>query len=177
MTRIPIELNGGIMPTKGSKYAAAFDLYCPEDFELKEQRHVVPLGFCIALPIGFKANIRPRSGFSAKGMEVEVRTTWRHWDGDTYTASEKRRIDADVLLGLVDSDYRDTVGVIIKVYSLYGVAAQRDEFDTIVENHVFLTRGTRLAQMEVCPGECELIEVPEIDREIDRGGGFGHTGV
>ena len=177
MTQMPIELNGGILPTKGSKYAVAFDVYCPKDFELKMQRQVVPLGFCIGLPAGWKANIRPRSGFSAKGFEAEVRTTYRRYNGEVYTVTEKARIDADVLLGLVDSDYRDAVGVIVKVCSLAVVAKQQYEFDTIVENHVFLTKGTRFAQMEVCGGSCELVVVDEIDRTVDRGGGFGHTGA
>ena len=177
MTQIPIELNGGILPTKGSIYAAAFDVYCPEDFELKQQRNVIPLGFCIELPIGWKANIRPRSGFSAKGFEAEVRTTYRRYYGETYTAVEKVRIDADVLLGLIDSDYRDGVGVLVKVYSLDYTAKQQYEFDTIVENHVVIPKGTRFAQMEICGGECELKEVDRINRDIDRGGGFGHTGA
>ena len=164
------------MPTKGSRYAAAFDVYCPEDFELKQQRQVVPLGFCIELPSGWKANIRPRSGFSAKGFEAEVRTTYRRYNGDVYTAKERVRIDADVLLGLIDPDYKDEVGVIVKVHSMDVVAPQKYEFDVIVENHVFITKHTRFAQMEICGGDCELQIVSEINRDIDRGGGFGHTG-
>lgn len=178
MTKIPIELNGGVLPTLGSAYAAAYDVYCPDDYELREQRQVVPLGFCMALPLGWKANMRPRSGFSAKGMEAEVRTTYRRYDGEVYTAVETVRIDADVLLGLVDSDYRDTVGVIIKVCSLGVVARQQHEFDTIVENHVFLTKGTRIAQMEICGDDSyELVVVDKLNRDIDRGGGYGHTGA
>ena len=177
MNKIPIELNGGIMPTKGTEHAAAFDVYCPEDFELKAQRQVVPLGFCIELPIGWKANMRPRSGFSVKGFEAEVRTTYRTYNGAVYVSTEMVRIDADVLLGLVDSDFRDTVGVIVRVWSLDVVAKQLHEFDTIVENHVFIAKGTRFAQMEVCGGECELVVVDRINRDIDRGGGFGHTGT
>ena len=176
MIQIPIELNGGIMPTKGSRYAAAFDVYCPEDYELTQQRNVVPLNFCIELPIGWKANMRPRSGFSAKGFEVEVRTTYRRYFGEVYTATEKVRIDADVLLGLVDCDYRDTVGVMVKCNSLAYIAKQKYEFDTIVENHIIIPKGERFAQMEICGGECELVVVDKINRDIDRGGGYGHTG-
>ena len=177
MTKIPIELNGGILPTRGSQYAAAYDVYCPADYELKKQRQVVPLEFCIQLPIGWKANIRPRSGFSAKGFEVEVRTTYKRYNGEQYLSKEIVRIDADVLIGLVDADYRDAVGVMVKVYDMDVVAPQKHEFDTIVENHVYLTRGTRFAQMEICGGPCELEIVEKINRDIDRGGGYGHTGT
>ena len=177
MERIPIEFHGGILPTRGSEYAAAFDVYVPEDFEIKQKRFAVPLGFCIQLPIGWKANMRPRSGFSVKGMEAEVRTTYKRYNGEEYVSKETIRIDADVLLGLVDSDYRDEVGVIVKVYELDAVAPQKHEFDTVVENHVYFTKNTRIAQMEICGGMCELMVVDEISREIDRGGGYGHTGA
>lgn len=177
MTEIPIELNGGRMPVRGSQYAAAFDVVVPKDYELTGTRHIIPLGFCIQLPPGWKANIRPRSGFSAKGMEAEVRTRYRHYNGDEYLSTEKVRVDADVLLGLIDSDYRDEVGVIIRVNDISAIAGQKYEFDIVVENHVFIKEGTRIAQMEVCGGMCELVQVSEISREIDRGGGFGHTGT
>ena len=179
MIQIPIELNGGILPTRGSRYAAAYDVYCPQDFELTKQRNIVPLGFCIGLPLDWKANIRPRSGFSAKGFEVEIRTTYRRYSGETYTTAEKARIDADVLIGLVDGDYRDEVGVMVKCYSLAYIAKQKYEFDTIVENHIIIPKGTRFAQMEICGnGESyELVQVDGIDRDVDRGGGFGHTGT
>ena len=65
----------------------------------------------------------------------------------------------------------------VKVYSLDYTAKQQYEFDTIVENHVVIPKGTRFAQMEICGGECELKEVDRINRDIDRGGGFGHTGA
>lgn len=177
MTQIPIELNGGILPTKGSEFAAAFDVYCPNDFELKQQRQVVPLGFCMELPLGWKANMRPRSGFSVKGFEVEVKTAYRKYNGVVYEVSEKRYIDADVLLGLVDCDFRHEVGVIVKVYDIGLPATHLYEFDSLVENHVFIKAGTRFAQMEICGGECELMVVEKINRSIDRGGGFGHTGA
>lgn len=178
MKQIPIEFSNGKMPTLGSEHAAAYDVYVPEDYELKGGRQIVKLGFCIELPLGWKANMRPRSGFSAKGMEAEVRTTYRKYNGETYVSKEVVRIDADVLLGLIDSDYRNECGAIVKVCSLDVIARQLHEFDTIIENHVYLTKGTRLAQMEVCGDDTfELVEVEEINRDIDRGGGFGHTGA
>ena len=178
MIQIPIELNGGLLPKKGSDYAAAYDVYVKEDYELKQSRQVIPLGFCIELPVGWKANMRPRSGFSAKGMEAEVRTTYRRFTGEGYTVSKQVRIDADVLLGLIDSDYRDEVGVIVKVYDMDVVAHQLYEFDTIVENHVVLPKNTRVAQMEICGNDAfQLMVVDKINRDIDRGGGYGHTGV
>lgn len=176
-TIIPIELSNGRVPTKGSEYAAAFDVYAPCDIELKQSRQVIPLGFCVELPMGWKANMRPRSGFSVKGFQVEVQTVYKRYNGETYTAYKDAYIDADVLLGLIDCDFRNECGVILKVYDMNVVADQVHEFDTIVENHVILKEGTRFAQMEVCGGECEFVVVERINRDIDRGGGYGHTGA
>lgn len=181
MTQIPIELKeGGVVPSKGSKYAAAFDLYCPKDFELHQQRNIVPLAFCMELPMGWDADIRPRSGFSVKGLEVEVRTKYRRFNGEEYDASRITHIDADVLLGLIDCDYRSEVGVMLKINNMEALnvyADQLHQFDYIVENHVIITKGTRLAQMKVNGGDCEFVVVKEINRDIDRGGGYGHTGA
>lgn len=177
-TIIPIELNGGELPTKGSEQSAAFDVFCPMDFELTKPRNVVPLGFCIQLPPEWKANMRPRSGFSAKGFVVRVRTTYCDFKTHKmYDSVTEERIDADVLLGLVDSDYRDEVGVILKVYDMNVVAPKKQDFDWIIENHVFIHKGERFAQMEICGGPCELQVVEKIVRDTDRGGGFGHTGA
>ena len=179
MTQIPIEITYGKMPTRGSKYAAAFDVYCPRDFEVSRERFVIPLGFHIALPMWWKANIRPRSGFSLNGMAAEVRTTYRTYQGEEYVAREEVHIDADVKLGLVDCDYKDQVGVIIRVNKMDACARQRHDFDILVENHLYITAGTRIAQMEICGDdpEVELVAVKGINRDTDRGGGFGHTGV
>ena len=180
--KINIKLEGGIMPKKGSEYAAAYDLYVPEDYILRLGRQIIDMGFILELPLWWKANIRPRSGFSAKGMQAIARTTYVHAvDIGKYerkTVEEEVRIDADVLLGLVDCDYHDHCGVMLKVNSLDYFAKKPWEFCDMVKNEIVLPKGLRIAQMEICKGEeSELIEVSEVDMTNDRGGGFGHTGA
>jgi dUTP pyrophosphatase len=122
------------------------------------------LKFSIELPKGYAATIQPRSGFSAKGMEVEV-----HEDiagtgvEDIYTT----RINADIIRGLVDENYRGSVGAIIKLKEEY-----------CGYHRWFLKKGTRIAQMQIVEvPQVELIAVEELS-DTDRGeGGFGHTGV
>lgn len=87
-----------IIPMKATDGAACFDLYIPRETAIQKGRNVIPLDIAIELPHGTRADIRPRSGFSAKGME------------DIHGC----RRDADVLLGTIDEDYRGNVRVIIR---------------------------------------------------------------
>lgn len=150
---VKIKLNGGIMPQKATEGAAAYDLYVPEDVVLEKGRQIIDLKFSMELPNGYAATIQPRSGFSAKGMEAVMANT-----------STEERIDADVIRGLIDQDYRGNVGVII---------INRDYNDTLI-----VKKGTRIAQMQIIKvPDVELVEVEELS-ETDRGeGGFGSTGT
>lgn len=87
-----------LIPMRATDGAACFDLYTPREIAIQKGRNIIPLNFAIELPRGTYADIRPRSGFSAKGME------------DVHGC----RRDADVLLGTIDEDYRGNVGVIVR---------------------------------------------------------------
>ena len=147
------------MPKKAHPSDAAFDLYVPEDVELKFGRNVIDMGFSLEIPEEYAATIQPRSGFSAKGIEAIVID--RYFDEEE---PYEKRLDADVIRGLVDSGYRGNVGVIIKV----------DEY----HDEMLVKKGTRIAQMQIVEvPQVELVEV-EVLSEADRGeGGFGHTGA
>lgn len=164
MEQVRIRLDGGKMPIKASGYAAAYDVYCPCDFELKYGRQVIDLGFSLELPHGKAAIIQPRSGFSAKGMLVQalVRKSWFLFLG---IFSREKRIDADVLIGLIDEDYRGHVGVLIN-------SRYRGIFRKAV-----IPAGTRVAQMRIVDvPQTMLVAVKKLNLSNDRGGGFGHTG-
>lgn len=87
-----------LIPVRATDGAACFDLYVPKDTPIQKGRNVIPLDIAIELPHGTYAEIRPRSGFSAKGFE-------------DITGCRR---DADVLHGCVDEDYRGNIGVIVK---------------------------------------------------------------
>ena len=162
---VKIQLRGGILPTKATSGAAAYDLYVPEDVTLELGRQIVDLKFGIELPHGYAATIQPRSGFSSKGIEVE-----EYFDPFGVGADmEVVRVNGDVLRGLIDCDYRGNVGVILKID---GICNYNNEY-----YHV-LKKGTRIAQMQIVEvPQVELVEVEELS-ETDRGeGGFGSTGT
>ena len=136
--KIKIQLCGGRLPVKKHVGDACYDLYVPEDYELKDGRQIIPLGFKIQLPHGFCAQIRPRSGYSSQGLEIKG-TDARH--------------DADVITGIVDENYRGEVGVII-VNHKWRVMNSENKFV-----HPVVAKGTRIAQMQI-------VRVPETDFEI-----------
>lgn len=156
MQEVKIVLDGGVMPKKATEGAACYDLFAPEDFKLEHGRQVLPLGFRMQLPKNMAAIVKSRSGFSSKGIEVMY---------EQLCELYKKRLDADVLLGTIDSDYTGVVGVIIDVH------------DELV-SHTFIAKGTRIAQMQfVEVPETEFNQVDVLD-ETERGdGGFGHTGA
>lgn len=164
MKTIKIKLEGGMMPRKATPSDACYDLYCPEDYVVRSGRQVLDLKFRMELPSGYEADIKPRSGFSAKGMEVRKYAE----DGGSITLlDDKCRINADVILGTVDEKYRGHVGVIINAYG---------HADGVFR--YIVPRGTRIAQMQIHEvPETELVEADELDMSQDRGGGFGHTGT
>jgi dUTP diphosphatase len=81
------------LPDYATAAAAGADLLAAidQDIELAPlERKIVPTGISIALPVGFEAQVRPRSGLAAK-------------NGVTLVNSP----------GTVDADYRGEIGVIL----------------------------------------------------------------
>lgn len=73
------------MPTRGSKFAGAYDLYMPEGGYVNKDTGPVkaPLGFAAEIPTGYVALLLPRSGVGTK-YGIELQNT----------------------CGVIDSDYR-----------------------------------------------------------------------
>lgn len=144
------------IPQASTEEAAGYDLRIPETVTVRLGRQIIPLGFAIQLPRGYKADIDPRSGFSSKGMEGFCSVI-------DMTENRSSRFDADVVHGMVDSDYTGSCGVIINNRSGY-------EF--------ILKRGSRIAQMVITKHETvTFTEVEELEQTERGTGGFGHTGT
>lgn len=138
---------GGGLPEKATGGAAAYDLYVPKDTEIGLGRNIIKLGFAVELDKGTCALIRSRSGFAAKGM-------------NGYLGENNHRMDADVITGLIDEDYRGEVGVIVNNHDMpFKVKA-----------------GERIAQMLIQPTVpvC-IVEVEELEPTDRAAGGFGST--
>ena len=159
MEQIKIKLEGGIMPKKATPFDAAYDVYVPEDTDLKIGRQRIDLKFRMELPHGMAAFIRSSSGYSIEGIEAIV--------VDLQGKEHDVRIDADVTTGLCDEKYRGFVGVILHFHFYEGFYKR-----------VYLKKGTRIAQMQIVNvPDTEIVESDELDMTDDRGGGFGHTNL
>lgn len=91
MVTIPIKktLELAKTPTRGSEFAAGYDLYATEAYTLKPlERKLFKTGISIAIPSNLYGRIAPRSGLSYKN-------------------------GIDVLAGVIDCDYRGDLGVIL----------------------------------------------------------------
>jgi dUTP pyrophosphatase len=78
------------IPTKGSKFAAGYDLYSIDDPTMLQhsERKLFKTGIHIKIPTGYYGRIAPRSGLSLKqGL--------------------------DVMAGVIDSDYIGEIGIIL----------------------------------------------------------------
>lgn len=132
------------LPSYATEGAAAMDVYAAKDDYLTPgQRKLIPTNLYMEIPEGYKVNVRPRSGMAIK-------------QGVTVLNSP----------GLIDSDYRGSLGVIMINHG-----------DETVDIRV----GDRIAQIEIVPVyRIQWMEVEGRDElsDTDRGtGGFGSTGT
>lgn len=97
--KIQVSLDKGAYPIEREhKTDVGYDLRVKDDTTVYPGRNILGTGVHIAIPVGCTADIRPRSGFSAKG----------------FNNGFGGRFDADVLYGTVDPDYRGELGIIVK---------------------------------------------------------------
>ena len=135
----------GPQPTRATAGSAAYDLrFAPKSGDLvtvhSRSTKTLPTGLSIELPEGYAALVCSRSGLAAKhGIQV---------------------LNAP---GVIDSDYRGEIGVILHNNSDYSV---------------IFRAGDRIAQLMIVPVlSVDWVGVDALG-ETDRGnGGFGSTGV
>ena len=114
-------------------------------------RILVPTGLFIALPQGYEAQIRPRSGLAIK-------------KGITVLNSP----------GTIDADYRGEIMVLLVNFSneICVILVNLSSDDFVIED------GERICQMVIARHEQAVWEEVEVLDQTERGeGGFGHTGV
>ena len=152
---IRVVLCGGLMPKQSVEYSAGYDLYVPFDTVIKRGRQVVPIGVKIGLPPSIDGHIRPRSGFSIKGMEGYTIQRFK------WLKPKKKRFDADVIEGTIDCGYLDEIGVIINNH----------------DKPFVIEGGSRIAQIVFNKHELPVLMETDELKGFDRGGGLGHTGT
>ena len=95
------------LPTRGSEYAAGWDLYALEESVVPFRKSVkLRTGLRVAIPVGYEGQVRARSSLGSKGLilphsigtidadyrgELFVLMTWIG-EGETYTVKAGERI-------------------------------------------------------------------------------------
>jgi dUTP pyrophosphatase len=144
MADVYINLTGeGRMPQYASKHAAGCDLFATRDMVIRPgETKIMPLDFTMAIDTDMEAQIRPRSGLSLK-------TQLRIPNGP----------------GTIDSDYRDTVGVILQnTYNIanlpYQIAADPKVLEDLRKNYREVSLNEYLAQYcGVSLGEASALHI------------------
>lgn len=150
-------------PTYANEGDAGMDLYSPADYTIPPgETIIIPTGIKVAIPQGYALLIQPRSGQSAK-TKLRIANT----------------------PGLIDSGYRDEIGVIIENIDppFKDIDYDFNEDGTIKINSILhgntytIDKGQKFAQMRLVQVPmAALFEVQDIHEiEGDRGGGFGST--
>lgn len=162
---IPCEITEGVeLPAYANEGDAGLDIYSPKEYTINPgETQIIPTGIKVAIPKGYAILIQPRSGQSVK-TKLRIANT----------------------PGLIDSGYRDEIGVIVenieppfKDLEYHFDDNGKPIIDSILHGQAYtIAEGQRFAQMR-------LVQVPtasfvQVDSVAnlgeDRGGGFGHTG-
>lgn len=127
------------IPTQGTSFAAGYDLYAAEDAVVVcGTRKLIKTNISMEITPGYYGRIAPRSGLAHKN-------------------------GIDVLAGVIDSDYRGDIGVIL--------------YNTDKNIDFTVKKGDRIAQIifEACY-TATLNNVDNLDNTLRQAGGFGSTG-
>jgi len=128
------------IPTRGTDHAAGYDLYSLHDYYVyPHEKTMIKTGVIMEIPTGYYGRIEPRSGLAL-----------RH--------------GIDVLAGVIDSDYRGELGVIL--------------YNTHKEETFTVKAGDRIAQIifeKYYKFDFEIVD--QLEETIRGSGGFGSTGV
>lgn len=129
---------GARLPLRATPWAAGADLHAIDRVRLAPgERRLVPTGLSVEIPPGYYGRIAPRSGLAVKH-------------------------GVDTLAGVIDSDYRGEINVLLVNLG-----------DTPVE----LGGGERIAQLIVeQAAPCEFVWAETLADSVRGDGGFGSTG-
>ncbi|MNH13572.1 Deoxyuridine 5'-triphosphate nucleotidohydrolase [compost metagenome] len=157
--------DGAKLPERGHDIDVGLDLFCPKAGVLYPGPNKIPLGISIEVPIGYSAEVRPRTGM-ASGEKTREFTV--------YNVHRKLVAEEKVYVGELKSR-----GIALIAQSPPIDPGYTGEINAIVLNTSELTieypAGTRFGQLVVYP---ITYAIPTESVDTSRGDkGFGSTGA
>lgn len=170
------------IPTKGSKYSAAIDLYAKEDVVIGAGETVkVPLGVCIDNDkLQDLAMSETNIYFNYTTQEIED-ITYRFLESHYLQLEPRSSLRAKGLIagtGIIDLDYKDEIMIVLHnpISELESFNDGNSDFVELKgcneEYHYVIKKGDKIAQMLIKEHKTYLMG---IDTEKERKGGFGST--
>lgn len=150
-----------ILPVKAHPTDSGFDLFANENCIIEPGKTaLISTGIAIELPQNFEAQVRPRSGITAKtNLRVQLGTI-----DESYTGEIKIIVDN---ISPIENKYGDR-----------GMCLIDGTPERYISEIYQIYKGDKLAQLVIAPvGNPPIVEVNELEN-TDRGAhGFGSTGV
>lgn len=168
-------INGGIAPTKGSKYSACVDLRAREDVTIGAgETKIVRLGVRIDLEKLLIAN---------RYANLHLKNISTLQDDDKFLKSHYLQLEPRSSLrakgliagtGIIDIDYEDEIGIIIHNPTKVAYEKAEDTSGYIeCDDNFKIKKGDKIAQIMLCEHKTSLLG---IESEEERQGGYGSTG-
>lgn len=130
--------DSAILPRKGTVGSAGYDLYASTECCVPAKgKALVKTDISMAIPYGYYGRIAPRSSMAMKHTDIGA--------------------------GVIDSDYRGEIGIVLFNHS---------------ESDLYIKVHERVAQIIIEKlGMGTLVEVEELDTTVRGADGYGSTGV
>lgn len=148
--------NEDLVPFYAKNGDAGMDIKVSQDLAIKRgQTAIIPTGLRLEIPKGYMIQVVPRSGIS---LNTPLRIS-----------------NAP---GIIDSGYRDEIGIIITNTSIHSDKIFYIDSKGNQQGTYVVKNGDRIAQIVLI--KCynmKLVSCDDLDMENNRGGGFGSTGT
>jgi len=166
-----------VIPKYAHEWDAGVDLVAAEDVIIEPgETKIVPTGLAIALPPGYEAQIRPRSGITVKTkLRVQLGTIDCLYRGQIGIIVDNT---AQKEIWEIDLNKNEVIYLENSFLKTVDGGSIKDDWQEFPEGTYVIKKGDRLAQMVINQVEqAQFAVVDELDETSRGDGGYGSTGV
>jgi len=149
-----------VLPVKAHPRDSGFDLFVSEDIVIEPgETVVIATGIAIDIPVGYEAQVRPRSGVTSKTkLRVQLGTIDNDYTGEIGI--------------IVDNNYRNGITPVKWMRTIDGQLSERG-----TEGSYCIRKGDKLAQLVIqAIPMVEAYEIDELPTTMRGNKGYGSSG-